>query len=239
MRMGMTIDLDKCIGCQTCAVVCKSHNAQPPNTWWNRVETIGADYHQTAVGAADGAASNAGRIAPGTLRMDFLPLSCQHCENPACEKVCPTGATYTTDDGTVLVDYERCIGCRYCFAACPYGVRQFNWKDPREVKKTATDDDYGYPFDFREGPENRLVYTQNRPLGVTEKCTFCSQYTAQGLDPACVRACPQHARVYGDLDDPGTEISQVLGSKQTIRLKEEYGTRPKVAYVTASKVVNG
>lgn len=226
MRKGMVIDLDKCIGCQTCAVSCKQHNAIAPKAWWNRVATIGADVHQTAV------ENN------GSLRMDFLPLSCQHCENPACEKVCPTGATYTTDDGTVLIDFERCIGCRYCFAACPYGVRQFNWEDSKKLKEDYVDNSYGYPFDVREGDEKRLVYTQDRPLGVTEKCTFCAQYTSQGLDPTCVRACPQKARVYGDLDDPDSQISKVIASKQVIRFGEEYGTRPKVYYVTSNKVVS-
>lgn len=223
MRKGMVIDLDACIGCQTCAVSCKVHNALPPTMWWNRVATIGAQTHQTAVGEH------------GALRMDFLPLSCQHCESPACEKVCPTGATYSTEDGTVLIDYERCIGCRYCFAACPYGVRQFNWKDPQALKAEAVDNDYGYPDDAREN--GRLVYTQHRPVGVTEKCTFCAQYTQQGIDPTCVRACPQQARLFGDLDDPDSAPSRMLASKQAIRLKEEYGTRPKVYYVTANKAV--
>lgn len=226
--MGMVIDLGKCIGCQSCATACKHHNAQPPNTWWNRVETVGAQTHQTAV------------EQNGTLRMDPLPLSCQHCENAACEKVCPTGATYTTSDGTVLIDYDRCIGCRYCFSACPYGVRQFNWSDAEALKQEAIaiDPDYGFPFDVKEGDEERLVYTQHRPFGVTEKCTFCAQYTRDGLLPACVRACPQQARTYGDLDDPESSISKIIASKQTIRLKEEYGTQPKVSYVLASKVVD-
>lgn len=226
MRTGMLIDLDRCIGCRSCAVACKHHNAQAPECWWNRVFTVGADEHQTATGA------------DGSLRMDFLPLSCQHCENPACEKVCPTGATYATNDGTVLIDYERCIGCRYCFAACPYGVRQFNWSDALSKKEEVINHDYGYPFDFREGEEERLVYTQNRPLGVTEKCTFCPQYTSQGIAPVCVRACPQKARVYGDLDDVDSEISKTMTAKQTMRLKEDYGTQPKVFYVCASKVVS-
>jgi molybdopterin-containing oxidoreductase family iron-sulfur binding subunit len=171
--------------------------------------------------------------------MDFLPLSCQHCENPACEKVCPTGATYVSDEGVVLIDYERCIGCRYCFTACPYGVRQFNWEDPVTLKLDAIENDsnYGYPYDVREGNAAHLVYTQNRPVGVTEKCTFCAQYTSAGLNPACIRACPQKARIYGDLDDPASSITRILAAKQTIKLKKEYGTQPKVSYILSSKVV--
>ena len=114
MRVGMVIDLEKCIGCRTCAVVCKAHNAQPPGSWWNRVFTPGSHRHLTP--------------PPHRGTEYFLPVSCQHCDNAPCEKACPVGATYRAEDGAVLVDYERCIGCRYCMAACPYGVRQFNWE---------------------------------------------------------------------------------------------------------------
>ena len=118
MKMGMVIDLEKCIGCRSCMVACKQHNAQPPQTWWNRVFTPGSHRHLTP---------------PAKGVEFFLPVHCQHCENAPCEKVCPVGATYHAEDGAVLIDYERCIGCRYCMAACPYGVRQFNWEDPEKA----------------------------------------------------------------------------------------------------------
>ncbi|MHB1407796.1 MAG: 4Fe-4S dicluster domain-containing protein [Desulfitobacteriaceae bacterium] len=225
MRLGMVIDLDRCIGCRSCAVACKAHNAQPPGTWWNRVFTPGSEEHQVAVG------SN------GHLQMNFLPVSCQMCDNAPCEKVCPAGATYTDERGVVLVDYERCIGCRYCIAACPYGVRQFNWEDPHQAKERVGYQEgyeYGYPADYRD-PDGRLVYTPNRPLGVVEKCTFCVQYTSKGELPACVQACPAKARIFGDLDDPDSEVSRLVQERQAFRLKEELGTSPKVFYLPPTK----
>lgn len=221
MRYGMVIDLDKCIGCQTCAVICHMHNAQAPGTWWSRVFTQGAEEHQSAVGK------------DGAYKIEYLPLSCQMCDNPACERVCPTGATYTDENGTVLVDYTRCVGCRTCIAACPYGVRQFNWKDP-EKAKAEYGYAYGHPYDVTDEP-NRTVYTQNRPVGVVEKCTFCAQYVEQGERPACVRACPGKARFFGDLDDANSVVGRMIREKEVYRLKEEYGTEPKVYYVSSSK----
>ena len=225
MRMGMVIDLDKCIGCRSCAVACKSHNAQPPGTWWNRVFTPGSSFHQAAVGDGE------------HLQMNFLPVSCQMCDNAPCEKVCPVGATYTDERGVILIDYDRCIGCRYCIAACPYNVRQFNWEDPKKAKERAgykEGYDYGYPADVRD-KGGQLVYTPNRPKGTVEKCTFCFQYTSQGELPACVRSCPSKARIFGDLDDPDSEVNRLIRDRQAFRLKEDLGTQPKVYYLPASK----
>lgn len=225
MRLGMVIDLYQCIGCRTCAAVCKQVNAQPPGTWWNRVFTPGSSHHQIPPEQTGGA------------KMYFLPVSCQMCDNPPCQKVCPVGATYTDARGVVLVDLERCIGCRYCMSACPYGVRQFNWEDPEKAKEKAgypQDYAYGYPFDHRD-PNDRLVYSPNRPKGITEKCTFCAQYTAQGELPMCVQACPAKARHFGDLDDPASAVGKLIREQETFRLLEELGTAPKVFYLSPSK----
>src|SRR3972149_6428469 len=144
MRRGWVIDLEKCIGCQSCVVACKQHNAQPQGTWWNRVLTPGSKINQ---------------VAPEKGKMYFLPVTCQHCKNPPCVKVCPVDATYSAEDGAVLIDFERCIGCRYCITACPYGVRQFNWEDPKKtLEREGYNENYafGYPKEFRK--DGRLVY---------------------------------------------------------------------------------
>ncbi|MBW1778453.1 MAG: 4Fe-4S dicluster domain-containing protein [Deltaproteobacteria bacterium] len=217
MRRGMVIDLEKCIGCRSCVVACKQHNAQPPGNWWNRVFTPGSARHLTP---------------PEKGEAYFLPVHCQHCNNAPCEKVCPVKATYRGEDGTILVDFERCIGCRYCMAACPYGVRQFNWEDPRKAMAKygyQNNYTYGYPREFRL--DGRLVYMPVRFKGVVEKCNFCAHYAAQGLEPACVRACPGNARHVGDLDDPDSEVSRMVREKKGFTLLPEKGTRPNVYYL--------
>lgn len=217
MRRGMVIDLEKCIGCRSCAVACKQHNGQPAGNWWNRVVTPGSDSHLTA---------------PVKGMEYFLPVSCQHCQNAPCEKVCPVGATYRSDDGTVLVDFERCIGCRYCMSACPYGVRQFNWEDPQKaLDKYGYQNgySYGYPEEYRL--KGRLVYMKKRFKGVVEKCNFCVHYQEKGLDPACVRSCPGKARYVGDLDDPESVVSTLIRDKNGFNLLGEKGTKPSVFYL--------
>ncbi len=234
-KLGMVIDLNRCIGCRSCAVVCKMHNSLPPGTWWQRVETAGSVEHMTASGKYP------------DLSEVFLPIPCQHCENAPCVKVCPVGATWKREDGLVLVDYERCVGCRYCMTACPYGVRQFNWQESdksfREGFKNAgfgndwfADKDYryGYPLDHRTA-DKRLVFTQRRPRGVVEKCTFCVQYVDQGLLPACVRGCPGNARTFGDLNDPESEISRIIRGRDVFKLMADLGTEPKVFYIAPAR----
>jgi Fe-S-cluster-containing dehydrogenase component len=144
-----------------------------------------------------------------------IPLLCNHCDNPPCTRVCPTKATWKRkEDGIVMMDWHRCIGCRYCVAACPYGSRSFNWRDPRPHIKE---------------PLNRQYPTRQR--GVVEKCTFCEERLARGQLPACVEACQSGALVFGDLEDARSEVRQLLQEHFTIRRKPGLGTQPEVYYI--------
>jgi Fe-S-cluster-containing dehydrogenase component len=147
----------------------------------------------------------------------YMGTQCFHCENAPCTKACPTQATWKEPDGIVVVDYDWCIGCRYCQAACPYYGRRFNWGKP-EVPKDEVNVKQHYLG-------NRL-----RPVGKMEKCTFCIQRTRKGRLPACVEACPTGSRVFGNLLDPDSEIRYVLKHKKVFRMKEELGTEPKFWY---------
>lgn len=203
MKLGIVINLARCIGCQTCANACKMQNNVPMGMIWNRVITVNTDVTDGAVG-----------VYPNLTR-SYMPIACQHCENPACLKVCPVGATYKDDMGRVEIDYERCIGCRYCMAACPYNARNFNWGEPKR------DPDFNYGH--KEVPV--------RPKGVAEKCTLCKERTDKGMKPMCVEVCPAKARVFGDLDDPKSEIAKLIRTKKVVRLLEEKGTRPQIFYI--------
>lgn len=202
-KLAIGIDLYRCIGCNTCALACKMQNNVPDGMLWNRVLTEGCERFDSAEGTYP------------NLSRTYLPLACQHCENPACERVCPTGATYKDDKGRVEIDYDKCIGCRMCMAACPYNARTFNWNDPVR----ATGAGYG---DARV-PE--------RTRGVMEKCTLCKERTDEGDEPMCVRCCPADARVFGDLDDPDSAVSRLRREQSAEVLLEEKGTRPQVFYV--------
>jgi molybdopterin-containing oxidoreductase family iron-sulfur binding subunit len=138
---------------------------------------------------------------------------CNHCDNPPCIKYCPTGATWKREDGIVMMDYHRCIGCRYCMAGCPYGSRSFNWRDPR-------------PFITEINPD-----FPTRTRGVVEKCNFCAKRLADGLLPACVEACPEKALVFGNLEDLDSEVREILRSQHIIQRLPELGTKPSVYYV--------
>jgi Fe-S-cluster-containing dehydrogenase component len=138
---------------------------------------------------------------------------CNHCDNPPCVRVCPTKATFKREDGIVMMDYHRCIGCRYCMAACPFGSRSFNWRDPRSFIKETNPD---FP---------------TRTRGVVEKCNFCQERLAKGQIPACVEACPNKVLTFGDLDDPNSEIRVLLQDNYSIQRKPELGTKPQVYYI--------
>ena len=147
----------------------------------------------------------------------YLPMACMHCENPPCTDVCPVGATWKEEDGIVVVDYNWCVGCRYCEAACPYFARRFNWSEanvPNE--KINTDQHY--------------LGNRDRPKGVMEKCHFCVHRTREGRLPACQEACPTGSRVFGNLLDPNSEIRWILEHKKVFRLKEDLNTQPKFFY---------
>jgi len=147
----------------------------------------------------------------------YMGVQCFHCENAPCVKACPTKATWQEPDGIVVVDYDWCIGCRYCMAACPYWGRRFNWNEPYVPNKEMT-------------KKQHYLGNRMRSRGQMEKCTFCIQRSREGKLPACVDACPTGARVFGNLLDPKSEIRFVLKHKKVYRLKEDLGTDPKFWY---------
>jgi Fe-S-cluster-containing dehydrogenase component len=210
-RWCMVIDLQKCRqedGCTSCIKACNSaHNVpQFPDrahqvkwVWTQPFETVfpfeQTDYTRQAYAGHP------------------TPLLCNHCTNPPCVRVCPTQATWKRDDGIVMMDWHRCIGCRYCIAACPYGSRSFNWQDPRPAIATINPD---FP---------------TRTKGVVEKCNFCEERLAQSQMPACVEACEQKAIVFGDLQDPKSAPRQLLRTRFAIQREPELGTGPSVYYL--------
>ena len=138
---------------------------------------------------------------------------CNHCENPPCVTVCPTKATFVREDGIVMMDYHRCIGCRYCMAACPYGARSFNWKDPKPAIKEINQ---AFPM---------------RTKGVVEKCSFCEERLAKGLQPACVEACKEKGLHFGDLNNPDSGLRKILETRHILQRRPELGTKPNVYYL--------
>jgi Fe-S-cluster-containing dehydrogenase component len=141
-----------------------------------------------------------------------IPVLCNHCANPPCVRACPTKATFKREDGIVLMDFHRCIGCRFCMAACPYGSRSFNFVDPRPDIKHQNKD---FP---------------TRMKGVVEKCNFCAELLAVGKQPACVEVS-EGALVFGDLENPASEVRQMLSANYAIRRKLGLGTNPSVYYI--------
>ncbi len=206
MKLGLVIDLDTCVGCHACAVACKEWNgasaisglpadtqpygAAPSGVWFNRVRHYESGEY------------------PENKTVN-VPLSCMHCEDAACVTVCPTGASYKRDDGIVLIDQDKCMGCNYCAWACPYGAR--------ELDDTT---------------------------GTMKKCTLCVDRIYDELlppedrQPACVLACPTHARLFGDLDDPLSEASQAVAARDGRTMLPELGYKPVNRYLPPREAVS-
>ncbi len=223
-RWAMVIDLDRCTACQACVVACQVENNVAPAgaedsekgraiSWLRLVPFLDEEEH--------------GSRPP----LQLTPLPCMQCDHPPCTTVCPVQATSIGEEGLVAQVYARCIGCRYCTTACPYTVREFNWKTP----------EWPEPMETSLSPDVSI-----RPVGVVEKCSFCNHRLLRARDvaraesrelvegeylPACVQSCPAGAMFFGDLDDPRSEVSRLARSPRASKLLEELGTEPKVIYL--------
>ncbi len=175
-KWAMFIDATKCVGCHACRIACQNQNAITPKEYYNRIEE-----------------QEFGKYPDYNRR--FFPVQCQHCDNPPCVTVCPTGASYKRDDGVVLVDIDRCIGCKYCILSCPY--------------------------------EARIV---NEEHGYVHKCRFCIEFVESGESPACMTTCPTGVRVFGDLNDPQSEISKIVTTKKPEKFRKDLNTDPSIFY---------
>ena len=204
---AMVIDQNKCEGCGACTLACRAHNDIHPDISWNRV---------LPDCEVDG------------IQM-YLPRPCMQCEDAPCVGVCPVKASYYRPDGIVMMDYDKCIGCRYCEVACPYNARAFNWETFAGPNPAVPD--WGQPE------------VERRPRGVVEKCSFCYNRIDRGLalglipgvdkaaTPACVNACPMGARIFGDLNDPESEVSKIVHTKVTHQLRKDLGPGPRGYYI--------
>lgn len=212
-RWGMVIDLSKCIGCDYCVYACQATNDTTEALRWN-IRHV----DETPTG-----------------NIFHVTRPCLHCNQAPCVTVCPVAATYQRADGIVMMDYDRCIGCRYCQTACPYSARTFNWEERTDTNEFA--------------PEFGRPEVPRRARGVVEKCTFCVHRIDEGLarglmpgvdpeaTPACVNICPVTARHFGNLKDPNSTVSRIIATSPTLRLREDLGTDPNVYYIPAEGMV--
>ena len=231
-KWGMVIDLEKCTGCQACTTACQMENTRLPGENW-----------QDVLYYTEGKYPNA--------KMTWLPRPCMHCENASCVEVCPTKATYKTDDGVVLVDWNKCIGCKYCMIACPYGVRFFTDEKPvvsPDVRKVYAGGDRSWNPPYKGPQDDPTKGIGIQPNGVVSKCTFCYHKVSKApkgtpdLDedipalkefvPACVRVCAPKARYFGDLDNPASQVNKLISAKRGTRLLDHMGNKPQVYYLT-------
>ncbi len=200
VKWGVAIDLKRCTGCQSCTIACKAENGTPPGVFWTRV-----------LEKEEGTFPFAYKV--------FMPVRCNHCGDPPCVPVCPSGASYVrAEDNLVLIDQDKCIGCGTCIVACPYDVRFM----PESAR--------GY-YGEQTTPYEQATY-QKWQKGTVQKCTLCVHRIDKGLKPACVETCPTEALVFGDLNDPQSKIAQVVGERPHFRPSAELGTDPGVFYLT-------
>lgn len=213
VQFAYALNLSICIGCRKCAEACHEENNHDRPSGNSYIRVL-----EMAQGSLD--------LEHGNTTYDhtvpaeghyYMPVQCQQCENAPCVNVCPVEATWKEEDGIVVVDYNWCIGCRYCEAACPYHARRFNWQKA-QIPAAEINPDQGYL-------SNRI-----RPQGVVEKCHFCLHRTRRGKLPACLEACPTGARVFGNVLDPESDIRWVLENKRVFVLKEDLGTKPRFFY---------
>lgn len=213
VQYGYALNLSVCIGCRKCAEACHKENNHDRTTNNSYIRVL-----EMQQGSMDMDHGNASYDHPVPQPDKFyMPVQCQQCANPPCVDVCPVQATWKEDDGIIVVDYNWCIGCRYCEAACPYHARRFNWKKPEIPAEEIN-------------PVQAYLSNRIRPKGVVEKCHFCLHRTRKGKHPACLEACPTGARVFGNLLDPNSDIRWVLENKRVYVLKEELGTQPRFFY---------
>ncbi len=214
-RWAMVVDLAKCWaapGCTDCITACDEiHNVPQFEDEKKAVKWIWLEQYGRVFQEQDP------RLVSAGLGNRPAPVLCNHCENPACVRVCPTQATWQRPDGIVMMDFHRCIGCRYCMVACPYGARSFNFVDPRTG------------LDMQE--VNADFPTRTR--GVVEKCTLCAERIDKGGAPACVEGCRQQALMFGDMNDPASAVRKTVETRYALVRKPELGTKPQVYYIVS------
>ena len=226
-KLAMVIDLHRCTGCGGCIISCKSeNNLQDGVAWSNKISRTVGKFPN--------------------VRYEYLPTLCNHCERAPCVQACPTSAMHVSDGEIVMHNPGKCIGCKTCMAACPYGVIYFNKKKTHDFwrnKHALIPDCTSSPQEVADEVEGTVIPYYNpdrekstkgsglRYRGVTEKCTFCDHRLKKGKLPYCVKSCPAKARIFGDLNDPNSEVNKILGMYAPYRLKEGLGTRPKIFYV--------